>query len=127
MLAILASSSAGAPAQFQHRSTSVMPSVNFNAQSSELNVGSGYLPAMALLRWARGMATPEGGYPEPASDEEAMAQAGNSLQGFGGVHGYRGKSLRRYYGINQKRLIADRVIPSPFWLGGLSDAPKHKT
>ena len=55
-----------------HRSNAV----NSNAQSNELNVGAGYLPAMALLRFARGMATPEGGYPEPASDEEAMAQAG---------------------------------------------------
>ena len=112
---------AGAPAQFMHRSEAV----NFNAQSNELNAGQGYLPAMALLKFARGMATPEGGYPEPASDEEAMAQAGNSVQGFGGVRGYRGPSLRRYYTDNQKDLIADRVIPSPFWLGGLSAKKKE--
>lgn len=119
--ALLTGWAVGAPAQFMHRSNAV----NFNAQSNELNVGQGYLPAMALLRFARGMATPEGGYPEPASDEEAMAQAGNSVQGFGGVHGYRGPSLRRYYTDNQKDLVADRVIPSPFWLGGLS-AKKQK-
>ena len=113
---LLANWAAGAPAQFMHRSNAV----NSNAQSNELNVGAGYLPAMALLRFARGMATPVGGYPEPASDEEAMAQAGNSVQGFGGVRGYRGPSLRRYYTDNQKDLVADRVIPSPFWLGGLS-------
>ena len=124
LLVALASGWLGAPAQFEHRQTSLMSGANFNAQSGELNAGTGYLPAMTLLRWARGMAMPEGGYPEPASDEEAMMQAGNGVQGFGGVRGYRGKSLRRYYTINQKDLMADRVIPSPFWLGGLSNKKK---
>ena len=104
-----------APAQFEHR---------LSQSTNQLNVGSGYLPALTLMRWARGMSTPEGGYPEPASDEEALAQATNGVQGFGGVRGYRGKSLRRYYTINQKKLVADRVIPSPFWLGGLPDGKK---
>ena len=97
-----------------------------NAQNNDINVGAGYLPAMTLLRWARGMAMPESGYPEPASDYEAMSQAGNAVQGFGGVRGYRGKSLRRYYTVNQKDLIADRVIASPFWLGSLSDTKNKK-
>ena len=34
----------------------------------------------------------------------------------GGVRALRGHSLRRMFGVNQKELMSDRVIPSPFWL-----------
>ena len=33
-----------------------------------------------------------------------------------GVRALRGHSLRRMFGVNQKELMSDRVIPSPFWL-----------
>jgi hypothetical protein len=52
---------------------------------------------------------------------QALLQEGNGVQGHGGVVGMRGRSLRRHLGINQRRLLAERVIPSPFYLTGLAE------
>ena len=45
-----------------------------------------------------------------------LGQAGSEQHGAGGVRALRGHSLRRMFGVNQKELMSDRVIPSPFWL-----------
>ena len=100
---------------------------------------SAMLPMMAVQRWAKQQpAEPpdpsnmplEGvryvgtrpTHGAPADYNAAMMQAGNGVHGMGGVVGIRGKSLRRLLGINQRRLMADRVIPSPFMLGNLPTA-----
>jgi len=94
---------------------------------------AGMVPAMTIMRWAK-----RGDQPEPPPEgsrristtanpggneaaAEALFQEANGVQGHGGVVGMRGKSLRRLLGINQRQLMAERVIPSPFYFTGLAE------
>ena len=93
------------------------------------------LPMMAIQRWVKPPSEPPdpstmplegvrvvGTQPThgvPADYDAAMMQQGNGLHGMGVVSGMRGKSLRRLLGIGQRRLMAERVIPSPFSLANV--------
>ena len=82
----------------------------------DANVRSGSLWALGKLP----LHAPAEAKPEDDGGMAAMAttlgQAGSEQHGAGGVRALRGHSLRRMFGVNQKELMSDRVIPSPFWL-----------
>ena len=85
----------------------------------------GYLPSMMMASFMKKLRTERGEAPA-AGDEmaAALSQAGSETSGYGGVRALRGHSLRRMFGINQRELMSDRVVQSPFWLDQFNEAPE---
>ena len=111
---LLADAALGAPVTFDSRFAAVLPAMG--------QADMGYLPSMMMASFMKKLRhdRPTEAKPEDDGGMAAMAttlgQAGSEQHGAGGVRALRGHSLRRMFGVNQKELMSDRVIPSPFWL-----------